>query len=109
MTGNLKKNQCSQAVAAADAAAAAGTSVYSIAYGALNSGCSTDGGSYSPCSTMRQIASSTNAIPDASKFYSDNDNGCAPASHPSMISLSQILKQISYDSLTTRLLPFNTP
>jgi hypothetical protein len=58
---------------------------------------------------MRQIASSKGVVPDASKFYSDNANGCASPDHPSMISLSQILKQISYDFLTTRLLPFDTP
>ncbi len=53
-------NQCHQAITAADAAANAGTWVYSIAYGASTSSsgsCDTDSPHISACSTMRQIAS----------------------------------------------------
>lgn len=53
-------NQCHQGIAAAQSAAAAGTWVYSAAYGAANSGgCSTDNPAISPCATMQQIASSS--------------------------------------------------
>ena len=57
----------SQGIAAAQAAAAAGISVYSAAYGAANSGgCSTDNPAISPCATMQQIATS------ADKFFPDS-------------------------------------
>ena len=60
-------NQCHQGIAAAQAAAAAGISVYSAAYGAANSGgCSTDNPAISPCATMQQIATS------ADKFFPDS-------------------------------------
>lgn len=59
--------QCQQAVTAAQAATAAGTKVYSVAYGASSSGCST-GDTYNPCSAMKAIAS------DSSTFYTTNAN-----------------------------------
>ncbi|HPG01781.1 MAG TPA: hypothetical protein PLB34_01775, partial [Rhodoblastus sp.] len=60
-------NQCHQGISAAQAAAAAGISVYSAAYGAANSGgCSTDNPAISPCATMQQIATS------ADKFFPDS-------------------------------------
>jgi hypothetical protein len=48
---------------------------------------------------MTQIAS------DPNKFYSDDSQGCVSTAHPSITSLSSIFKNISYDFLTTRLLP----
>jgi hypothetical protein len=63
--------QCQQAVTAAQAATAANVKVYSVAYGAATSGCSTDTGyspAYNPCTTMQAIAS------DSSKFYTTNTN-----------------------------------
>lgn len=57
--------QCGQAVTAAQTATTAGTKIYSVAYGAASSGCST-GDTYNPCSTMKAIAS------DASTFYTTN-------------------------------------
>jgi Flp pilus assembly protein TadG len=67
-------NQCKQAVEAAQAATAAGTKVYSVAYGAStatsgSSSCSTESGytpKYTACTTMQAIAS------DSSKFYTTN-------------------------------------
>lgn len=59
-------NQCRQGIAAAQQATAAGTWVFSAAYGAANSGgCSTDNPWISPCAAMQQIAST----PD--KFFPD--------------------------------------
>jgi len=106
---SYSKNECHQAITAAQAAAATANSaglttwVYSIAFGALTSNsCTTDSPAISGCTTMTDIAS------DASKFYSDNANGCASAAHPNITSLGQIFQTISYDFLTTRLLPVNT-
>lgn len=57
-------DQCAQAVAAANAAKAAGTLVYSVAWGAsVTDGCRFDK-TYKPCATMKDIAS------DNTRFYS---------------------------------------
>src|SRR5258708_23653118 len=60
--------QCDQAIAAAQAATAAGTTVYSVAYGASTSGCSS-GDTHNPCTTMQAIAS------DSTRLYS-TDSSC---------------------------------
>ena len=60
--------QCDRAVATAQAATAAGTKVFSVAYGASTSGCST-GDTRNPCTTMQSMAS------DPSKFYTTS-SGC---------------------------------
>ncbi len=62
------KKQCEQAVTAAQAATAAGTKVFSVAYGASTSGCSS-GDTRNPCTTMQSMAS------DPSKFYTTS-SGC---------------------------------
>ncbi len=104
-------DQCSQAVVAAKAIAAAGTKIYSVAYGSSASGCSTDTtGTYAgitPCQTMEYIASA------ASNFFSDyNQSGsgstCQSASQPTT-SISQIFTQIANDFTFARLIPDNTP
>ena len=63
-------NQCHEAITAAQAAATAGTWVYTVAYGASTSStgsCSTDTTTHiSACSTLQQMAS------NAQFFYSDN-------------------------------------
>jgi hypothetical protein len=105
---SLDSNECQQAVSAAQTAAATKnavglkTWVYSIAYGAStshSSSCTTDGSSYTGCSTMASIASDTN------KFYSDDSAGCVSTAHPSMTDLGQIFQNITYDFYSTRLLP----
>ncbi|MCX7899943.1 MAG: pilus assembly protein TadG-related protein, partial [Methylocystis sp.] len=67
------KNQCRQAITAAQNATKAGTWVFSLAYGASTNptpgSCPTDTPAISACSTMQQIAS------DSSKFYSDVSGG----------------------------------
>jgi Flp pilus assembly protein TadG len=92
-------NQCHAAITAAQTAANSNTWVYSIAYGAANSGCSTDSPSISPLSTMQQIANSPGHLPDSSKFYNQ----------PTFASLTAIFQQIAVDLTTTRLLDDNTP
>jgi len=108
--------ECHQAINAAQTAASVTNSVglktwvYAVAYGSSTSSsgsCATDSnppGGVSPnpisgCSTMSQIASSAN------NFYSDDAGGCVSTAHPTMTDLGQIFNNISYDFLTTRLLP----
>ncbi len=99
--------ECHQAVTAAQNAAAAGTIVYSVAYGAEASGCTTDTSpTISPCQTMQQIASSP------SNFFSDytatgGTSSCISASRPTS-SLNQIFTEIAEDLTVARLLPNNT-
>jgi hypothetical protein len=108
---SYKTNQCHQAITAAETAAATENSaglktwVYSIAFGSLttaSNSCTTDSPAISGCTTMTDIAS------DSAKFYSDDANGCASSAHSDITSLGQIFQTISYDFLTTRLLPPNT-
>ena len=99
--------QCHQAVTAAQAAATAGTLVYTVAYGAAASGCATDTSpSITPCQTMEHMASST------AYFYSDyaatgGTNTCISASQP-VTSLSQIFQVIAGDLTVARLIPNGT-
>jgi len=115
--------QCHKAITnaqnAANTANAAGlkTWVYAIAYQSSTSSSSSCAYDRNPpatstdpnptsepisgCSTMEDIAS------DANKFYSDDSAGCLSAAHPSITSLSSIFTNISYDFLTTRLLPIS--
>lgn len=98
--------ECHQAVAAAQRAAAAGTIVYSVAYGSPSSGCSTDTSpSITPCDTMKQIASSSQ------NFFSDyqatgGSSSCTSASRPAT-SLNQIFTDIADDLTVARLIPNN--
>jgi Flp pilus assembly protein TadG len=99
--------QCNQAVTAAKAAAAAGTRVYTVAYGAEASGCSTDTDpSITPCQTMQQMASS------ASYFFSDytatgGSSSCISAAQP-ITGLNQIFQAIVSDLTTVKLIPNGT-
>ncbi len=101
-------NECSLGVAAAQTAAAAGTWVYSVAYGAQLSGCSTDTGSHaiSPCEAMRQIASS------AATFFSDGQGvsgGCQATNSSNNISdLVSLFSSISQSLQAPRMLPDDT-
>ena len=72
------KNQCAQAVTAAQSAVAEGTTIYTVAYGANSSGCSTDTSGITPCQVMQRIASAPQ------NFYSDytsssGDGSCISA------------------------------
>ena len=104
-------NQCQQAVTAAQAATAAGTRVYTVAYGANDSGCGTDVSGnqpgITPCQTMEQIAS----VPQ--NFFSDaiTQNGSSPcisAAQPTS-SLNQIFVKIAGTMTVGRLISDNTP
>ncbi|HEY2470741.1 MAG TPA: VWA domain-containing protein [Terracidiphilus sp.] len=100
-------NQCQQAIDAAKFATFEGTTVYSIAYGAASSGCSTDKSGpksgLSPCSALQQMASSP------ATFYSDasasqNKGQCTSASNPNL-TLNQIFKSVATSFTVSRLVP----
>jgi Flp pilus assembly protein TadG len=99
--------ECHQAITAAAAAAAAGTRVYTVAYGAEASGCSTDTSpAITPCQAMQQMASS------AAYFFSDytatgGSSTCISASQP-VTGLSQIFQVIGMDLTNVKLIPNNT-
>lgn len=88
-------NPCHQAVSAAQAAASAGTWVYSVAYGASTSStgsCTDDSPHVSAYTTMSQIAS------DSAKFFNQPASG----------DLTAAFRQIGQSLLTTRLLDDGT-
>ncbi|MBX9946084.1 MAG: VWA domain-containing protein [Reyranella sp.] len=90
--------QCGQAVDAAATAKTAGTKIYSVAYGAASSGCST-GDTHNPCSTMKAIAT------DAGTFFSTN-TACKIADHPNAVSgLPGIFQAITAALTKPRVLP----
>jgi hypothetical protein len=100
-------DQCAQAVSAAQAAAGAGTAVYSVAYGSTSSGCSTDTSGITPCQTMEQIASSP------ANFFSDytasgGSSSCVSAANP-VSGLSGIFTRIGRSISLARLIPNDTP
>jgi Putative Flp pilus-assembly TadE/G-like/von Willebrand factor type A domain len=89
-------NPCHRAVDAAQAAAAAGTWVYSIAYGAstsTSSSCTLDSPPVSALTTMQNIAS------DSTKFFNQ----------PTAGDLTDIFRRIVLDLTTTRLFPDDVP
>jgi hypothetical protein len=80
--------QCGQYVTAAQAATTAGTTVYSVAYGAPTSGCST-GDTYNPCTALKAAAS------DSTTFYSTNNTCPASLGSNNAANLPAILTQIA--------------
>jgi hypothetical protein len=110
-SSTLAKDECKAAVTAAQNAAANGTWVYSIAYGASSSNtCSTDSGLYkNACYAMLQIANAPGLttgtfVNDPTKFYSDKANGCVSPTH-STTSLNTMFQNIAYSLTAPRLLP----
>ena len=104
-------DQCHQAITAAQYAATNGTTVYTIAYGASSSGCSSDTGSYaiSPCNAMMQMSSGYSSTSSAPNFYSDatatqNQGQCTSPNHGSL-SLTGIFGNISAQLTKPRLIP----
>jgi len=111
--------ECGQAVLAAQAAANAGTTVYTIGYGSPTSGgclsdktysasVSTNGGSWShgdqPCQALAAMAST------ATNFYSDDGDGCeatAP-SNQNLTKLTAIFRAIVDNMGEPRLIPAGT-
>ncbi len=111
-------DQCGQAVKAAQDATAAGTRVYSVAYGTEPSGCATDtvAGNYSnglsykstePCLTMANIASAPQYFYSDSNNTANNSTNNCVASQP-VTSLNGIFTAIAASLSTARLIPVNT-
>jgi len=119
-TFSQNTDQCQQAIAAAQAAAQAGTWVYSIAYGAStatggSSTCTTDTSSIiasmsglSSCTTMQDIANSPGNYPDPSKFFSNNNNGVDCPNSNTIENLNTLFQTLSTSLTEPRLLPNNT-
>jgi Putative Flp pilus-assembly TadE/G-like len=100
-------DQCQQAIDAANYATSQGTTVYTIAYGAGNSGCSTDRSGplsgLSPCQALLDMATAP------ADFYSDatasqNQGQCTSSSNPDL-ALPQIFKSVATSFTVTRLVP----
>lgn len=111
MPSGKASNQCQEAITAAKAAAAAGTWVYSIAYGSstatgVSSTCTTDTSGplagLSSCTTMQDIASSP------SKFYSDSSGGVTCPGALSISDMVATFQDISQSLQGPRLIPDNT-
>jgi Flp pilus assembly protein TadG len=108
MPSGKSTSECHEAITAAQTAAAAGTWVYSVAYGSSTStspSTCTDTSVISSCSTMQQIAS------DATKFFADPSGGtpvCTSPDNPSITDLNSVFQQIGVEATTARLLPNNT-
>jgi hypothetical protein len=107
-------DQCKQAVTAAQyASSLPNTTVFSIAYGASSSGCSSDvynkttnpnGTNITPCQTMQQMAS------NAGTFYSDagttqNSGQCLSSDNGDFTSLQQIFQNVADHLTYSRLIP----
>jgi Flp pilus assembly protein TadG len=90
-TPNKTTAQCEQAVTAAQAATAAGYTVYAVAYGASTNGCSS-GDTKNPCTTMQSIAS------DKSRFYTTSAGCQMPGSPNAVTTLPS-----AFQSITTTL------
>jgi len=104
-------DQCAQAVTAAqygaNLAAPQTIRVYTIAYGAESSGCSTDSPAITPCNTMKDMASSPAYFySDYSQSGSGVDNSCAGTAAPTT-NINQIFTLINASLTTSRLVPNN--
>jgi Flp pilus assembly protein TadG len=102
-------NQCQQAIDAANFASSQGTTVYTIAYGASNGGCSTDKvgplAGLSPCKALLSMASAPG------NFYSDatasqNKGDCLSSGNPNL-NLKQIFKSVATSFTVSRMVPNN--
>jgi Flp pilus assembly protein TadG len=108
------KNECQQAVTAAQYATNHGTTVYSIAYGSPSSGCASDS-SLTPCQTMKLMASgaTSGSSTDSSYFYSDftqsgSNSTCTSSISANNNSISNIFANIGMTFQRARLIPNGT-
>lgn len=120
------KGECGQAVDAAQYAAtyssggtANNTLVFTIAYGALTSGCTTDTQTsthknITPCQAMQQMATQVSGQSPSPYFYSDykatgGDSGCtANSSNGGITAISDIYSAIASKLSGARLIPNGT-
>jgi hypothetical protein len=102
-------NECHQAITAAQNAQAAGTHIYTIAYGAEAAGCTTDSPAITPCQTMQGIAStptSTYFFGDVNQSGGGGDSTCVNNARP-ISNLNQAFAAIAADLSAARLVPNN--
>ncbi len=104
--------QCHQAIAAAQSAWAAGTTVYAVNFGAEASGCASDTNpAIAPCQTMLQMATYPAGSTSTTYFSDDPSSGadaaCVAAARPTS-SLNQIFQVIAGDFKVARLIPNGT-
>lgn len=109
--------QCQQAIAAAQNAMTLGTTVYTVAYGASNSGCASDVkvgamAGLSPCTTMKYMSGDQNGNWPANQkyFFSDstsssNKNQCPSANSVGNGGLNAIFSGIGASLSKARLVP----
>jgi len=103
VSGTQTPNECHHAITAAATATAAGTWVYTLAYGsATSSSCSTDSPTISACSTLQQMASTPKM------FFSDDANGCTSPSNATNSNLVALFTAIGASFSSPRLLPNST-
>jgi hypothetical protein len=108
------QDQCAQAIAAANYATSQGTIVYTVAYGAESSGCTSDqynaktnpsGTNVTPCQAMEQMSSGWPG--DQSHFFSDStessEKGACPSANGG--SLNEIFQNLASQFANARLLP----
>jgi Flp pilus assembly protein TadG len=107
-------DQCQQAISAAKAAAAAGTWVYSVAYGSQSTGqttCTTDTtgplAGLSSCTEMQDIASALAGQPGPT-FFSNGNNGQVCPTASSVANLVTLFQNLSVTLTEPRLIPVNT-
>ncbi len=108
-------DECGQAATAAQTIAGQGTRIYSIAYGSESSGCNTDGGTPTPCNSMRHLSSSYWATPSTDQyFYADSnqsgsgiDTSCNSNVNNTVTNLKSIFLAISNDLQNSRLIPYS--
>jgi Putative Tad-like Flp pilus-assembly len=106
----MASNQCHEAITAAQTVTAAGTWVYSAAYGSSTatgsqSTCTTDSPSISACATMQQIASKS------SMFFIDTSGGstsCTSTINGSTTDLVALFTNLGTSLTTPRLLSNDT-
>jgi hypothetical protein len=100
--------ECHQAIAQAGLAAAAGTRVYTVAYGATSLGCNTDTTTISPCQTMEQMASApAYFFSDYTATKSGSGSSCISAAQP-VSGLSGIFQVILQTLTGAKLVPNGT-
>jgi hypothetical protein len=108
-------DECGQAVTAAQYATNHGTIVYSVAYGSETTGCGSDNGAYTPCTTMQMMASGATASAQSPYFYSDYlqsgsgvNTNCTSTQNPNNTSIAGIFANIGTTFGRARLIPNNS-
>lgn len=99
ITNAKGSNECHEAIIAAQAAKAAGTTIYAVSYGSPSSGCNSDTSpKITPCAALLAIAT------DPTKFYADTSAACPAGVNPPS-GLNNLFKNIGTSLSSARMLP----